>query len=434
MSEPPKPKPKRKKRTRRNRDARPYKRKSDGKYVAVAYLPNGKRRPVYGDSAEEAEDKRKKLYQEIENEQPITVGRTDTVEKYLMGPWLTATLPQRVLAGRLSQSTLDNYAVIVEKHIVPHLGRIRLVDLSTAHVRVWLLELSKKPSGQVRKKLRPGETELPPPKLLSARTQGLAHAVLRKALNDAVDDEILKRNVCLLVDPPVDDKEAVKPLTKLEAAELLAAASDHRLWCYWIVILALGLRRGEGLGMRWSNIDLDAGTVKLSKSIQRLRGEKDEETGRHRGQLVEKSMKTDASRATMLLPEFATEALRRHAREQKAERLAAKVWVDPDLVFATTIGTALEPRNVNRMWDEICDKAGGRRVRIHDLRHACGSFLFADGVDMRIIQGVLRHTRLATTADVYVHLLTEVQRGAADTMNTLLTDLTKKQADDRRRS
>jgi integrase len=414
----------RKARTRGNREARPYQRASDGKWAATVYLPNGKRKPVYGDTRKEVVEKRKQALREIEDNLPVTAGRTDTLGRYLIDVWLAVTLPQRVAAGRLAASTLDSYRDLVEKHIVPHLGKVRLVDLSTTHIRAWLLELADKPTGRVRKKLRPGETELPPPEKLSARTVAYCHAVLRKALNDAVDDESIKRNVCLLVDAPTADKKPARELTKEEARKLLGAAAGDRMWAYWLVVLALGLRRGEGLGLRWEDVDLGKSTVRLTTSVQRLRGEPDPETGRRKGKLVAKGLKTQASKATLKLPAFACAALREHRAAQEIERGDARLWVDESLVFTTTIGTALEPRNVNRMWEEICRRADVEHCRIHDLRHACGSFLFADGVDLRVIQGVLRHTRLATTSEIYVHLLEEVKDAAAESMNGLLVDLT----------
>lgn len=412
-----------KKRTRRNRDARPYRRHHDGKWVAVAYYSNGKRKPCYGDSAEEAEEKRRQFYREIENQQPVTVGRTDTLGQYLTRSWLAVTLPQRVQAGRLAESTLDSYRDMVARHLLPELGRVRLVDLSTMHVRAWLLKLSKTDSARRRRQLRPGEEKLPAPTKLSPRTVAYCHAILRKALADAVDDELIVRNVCLLVDAPTVPRKAVRELTRGEVRRLLDAAAGDRLWAFWIVVLALGLRRGEGLGLRWEDVDLEAGTVGLGLSVQRLRGDKDPETGRHRGRLVAKHLKTDASKATMTLPAFATAALREHHTAQLAEREQARVWADDGLVFATTVGTPLEPRRINRLWAELCDRAEVERCRVHDLRHACATFLFADGVDLKVIQGWLRHTRLATTSEIYVHLLEEVRALPAKSMNDVFVDL-----------
>ena len=158
----------------------------------------------------------------------------------------------------------------------------------------------------------------------------------------------------------------------------------------------------------------------MAKSLQRRRGEKDEATGRRRGRLVESDLKTAASHDTLALPARVVLALREHRRAQRAERMAARMWVDDGLVFTTGIGTPLEPRNVNRAWEKVCAAAGVRPVRVHDLRHAAATYLFAAGVEMKTIQQTLRHSRLSTTADVYTHVLAEVQRAAADRMDDVL--------------
>ena len=171
--------------------------------------------------------------------------------------------------------------------------------------------------------------------------------------------------------------------------------------------------------MRWSLTDLDAATTKLRKQLRRVRGERDETTGRRRGRLVEKDLKTDESRATLSLPLALVEMLRLHRRDQVAARLAARVWVDPDLIFTTSVGTAIEPRNVNRAWTALCGRAGVK-VRLHDLRHAAASMAFAAGSSVKEVQAMLRHTRESTTIDLYVHVFESVRRGTADRMDGVL--------------
>lgn len=420
------------KRTRGNREGKPYKR-GDGTWVAKAYWPNGRTKYCYGKNAKEAKEKRETFYRELEEGGPITVGRGITVERYLR-QWLDETLAQRVAAGVISPSTRDSYRDNAEKHIIPELGKIPLTKLAPAHLRPWLLKLQSKPSGRQRKRLRPGETELPPPELLKPRTVAYCHAILRKALADALRDELVKRNVAKLVDPPVVTREEAQPPTREEARRILEAAVGDRLWAYWLTVLALGLRRGEGLGLRWEGIDFEAGTIRLEESVQRLRGERDPETGRRKGQLVRKGLKTAASKATMAAPKTLLAALERHKAAQEKEREAARVWADPGLVFTTSVGTALEPRNVNRAWEALVARAGiERRIRIHDLRHAAGSFMFAAGVDLKVVQKTLRHTRLATTADIYTHVFEETQRAAAESMDGVLVDLQAKRRQKRPR-
>jgi integrase len=381
--------------------------------VATAYDHNGKRLVRYGKTRKEATAKRQALEQDIADRAPITSGHGVKTSAYLR-QWLDLTLAQRVTAGRLSQSTLDSYRDNTELHIIPALGNVALDRLSPAHVREWLVALSVKPSGRPRRKLRPGEDQLPPPPALSPRTVQYCHAILRKALADAVRDELVKRNVAALAESPAVPQRAIQPPTPAEMKTLLAAAVNDRLATYWLLVLALGLRRGEGLGLAWSDIDFDAGTVRLHTSIQRTRA----------GKLARKRLKTDKSHATVAVPKAALDALREHRTRQAAERLAAIAWADPDLVFATRVGTPLEPRAVNREWAGLCDRAGVRRLRVHDLRHAFASYLHGAGADLKEIQAALRHSRMSTTADIYVHVFAEVKQGTAVHMDALLTALT----------
>jgi integrase len=252
---------------------------------------------------------------------------------------------------------------------------------------------------------------------------GYFHAVLRKALADAMRDELVGRNVAALVEPPIVRRAPVQPLTLDEARKVLEAAATDRLRVLWLVMLSVGLRRGEALALRWGDLDLDAGTVTIARSLQRLRGEKNETTGRRRGELVELAPKTEGSAATIALPASLVTALRAHVEVQHLERMVAPAWVDPGLVFTTSVGTALEPRNVSRSWSTLCDRAKVRRVRLHDLRHSAATFMLAAGVDLKMIQTTLRHSRLATTADVYAHVLDDVQHQAASKMDGVLRGL-----------
>ena len=203
---------------------------------------------------------------------------------------------------------------------------------------------------------------------------------------------------------------------------LLQASSDDTLWCYWLVVLTLGLRRGEGLALRWADFDFASRTVRLEATIQRLRGDADPQTGRRRGPLVRKDMKTDASEATAPVGEGLIDALERHQREQRAARMRSKAWLDADLVFTTSVGTALEPRNVNRAWAAVCARAGVPGARIHDLRHACGTYLADQGFPLKAVASTLRHARTSTT-EIYVHAIEERNREAAESMDAYVTRL-----------
>lgn len=410
-----KPERKAKPRTRANREGRVYQRTSDKRWVGVVWPPEvigGKPRYVYGKSREEAKAKKEALEAELADAVPGAAGKDTTLARYLEH-WLTKTLPQAVAAGNLAQSTLDSYRDNAEKHIIPDLGKITLRHLTLPRLRQWQYDLGQKPSGRTPRKLRKGQKALPTPPPLSPRTVAYCRSILHKAIADAITDKVygIKENPVKDLKAPKIPKAQIAPPTREEFTALFPEMSEDRLWCYWMVVLALGLRRGEGLALRWADIDWENKTATITATVQRMRG----------GSLVSKGLKTDASEATVAVPASVMEGLAEWRKQQAAMKLRAKAWLDADLVFTTSLGTALEPRNVNRAWEAVCDRAGVRRMRIHDLRHAWGTYLAPRGVSQKAIQAGLRHSRMSTT-EIYVHALKEMKRDAADAMDGVLVE------------
>ena len=412
---------------RANREGKPWQR-TDGRWVARVYPPTEtlerKPRYVYGKTRKEATEKRAALEVRLSRGLPSDPGQT--LGDYFHR-WLYVTLPQYVAAGELAESTMDSYRDNAEKHIIPEdaepsLRYIRLTELSGPMIREWQHQLGKKPSGRGRRRLREGETELPTPPPLSPRTVAYCRAILHKALEDAIRDEAagLERNVVRKVKPPKDRQEAERTVLDPEqVGALLVAMAEDRMWCYWYLAFALGFRRGEGLGIQWDDVDFEKRTWRPQRTIQRLRGEPDPVTGRRKGKLVSKELKTKASGRAIALPSRAAGALQRWQREQRKRRMSATYWEDHGLVFTTGIGCAIEPRNVSRAWSRLCEKAGVPAVRLHDLRHACASYLLAHGADIKTVQAYLRHAHSSTT-QLYLHALEEVPRSGADTMDAIL--------------
>ena len=415
---------------RPNREGKPWKR-ADGRWMARVWPPEDgidrRARYVYGKTRAEAIRKRDDLEAQLARGMPSDPDQT--VGDYLRR-WLDVTLPQYVAAGELAQSTMDSYRDNAGLHIIPGaeptLRHVKLRALSAPMIREWQHRLGQKPSGRPRRRLRRGEKQLPPPPPLSPRTVAYCRAILAKALEDAVRDEAagLNRNPARLVKPPKERQKQARPtISPGQASALLLAMSGDRLWCYWLVAFALGFRRGEGLGMRWQDIDLDERVWRPRLSVQRIRGDTDPATGRRHGRLVAKELKTEASLAPMPVPKAAADALARWQREQRKQRMAARAWAeDLDLVFTTGAGTALEPRGIHRSWDRVCQRAGVSGVKLHDLRHACASYLLAHGADLKTVQGYLRHAHGSTT-QMYLHALEEVPRTGADAMDSIIEGL-----------
>lgn len=177
------------------------------------------------------------------------------------------------------------------------------------------------------------------------------------------------------------------------------------------------------MALHWDDIDLTDGTVLVHRTLQRLRdSEPDPVTGRRKGRLVEGKTKT-REESLLRLPAIVVHELEVHRRQQLKDRLSSPTWVNPDLVFTTGVGTPLEPRNVNRAWTSLCRAAGVAPVRIHDLRHTAASLLLEQGIDLKVVQRLLRHSRLSTTADIYTHVSRQMETAAAAKMDAIFDQL-----------
>lgn len=422
---------------RANREGKPYHR-PDGRWAMRLWPPEGsiKTKPkwIYGRTRAgcRANWEKEKAAQEagLFSSGDIKIGPA-------MRRWLEETLPQYVRAGKMAPTTMTGYQDHAALHIIPgpgqpgpSLAHIGLLELTPKAVRDWQDALLQKKSARQRTRLRPGEARLPEAPVLKPRTAEYARAILRKFLEDMITDGTagLTVNVVGQTPPPRPrGKKAMerrmRPVIRPEqAAALLIEMAKDRLWCYWLVAFAQGFRRGEGLGMRWADIDFAARTWKPGQQVQRVAGDRDPATGRRKGRLVTRDLKTAASGETTALTRNAAVALARWEAEQNRMRLAAPRWADLGLVFTTRFGTAIEPRNVNRAWERLCERAGTPGIRLHDLRHACASYALAKGADSKAVQQMLRHAQLSTT-ELYLHAVEDVPRSAADAVDAAIDEL-----------
>ena len=197
-----------------------------------------------------------------------------------------------------------------------------------------------------------------------------------------------------------------------EARDFLAASKEHRLYALYAVTLALGLRLGEALGLRWCDIDFDRGLLTVRYALQRTKGQVD---------LVEP--KSASSRRTITLPAFAISVLRhRQAKQNEERQVAGSSWKGNPwgLVNTSTVGTPLFARNVHRAFKSILLHGDLPDVRIHDLRHSAAAILIAQGVNARAISDLLGHSAVSFTLQVYGHLMEETKREVAAQMDAVL--------------
>jgi integrase len=190
----------------------------------------------------------------------------------------------------------------------------------------------------------------------------------------------------------------------------LSAVQGERWEALYTVALACGLRRGEALGLRWGDVDLDAGTIAVRNAWIMVGS---------RPRL--EALKTERSRRTLALPAVATASLRAHRTRQLEERLrAGDEWTERGFVFTSYMGSPVGPRNLDRHFKRMLAKAGVSDRRLYDLRHACATLLLVQGVPMRTVMELLGHSTIVLTMNTYTHVVAEVKREAADRMNDLL--------------
>jgi integrase len=207
----------------------------------------------------------------------------------------------------------------------------------------------------------------------------------------------------------VKSKE-IQPFTPAQARQFLEAVRGDKFEALYTVALALGLRRGEALGLRWEDIDWEKGTLTIRASLQRAEGKL---------QMLE--VKTDRSRRVVKLPKLALQALKSHRTRQLEDRLLAGArWTEHGLVFPTGIGTPYDPRRLNEDFERALKRGGLPRIRFHDLRHSAATLLLAQGVPVKMISELLGHSTTRMTLDVYAHVLETMKQEAADSMDAVL--------------
>jgi integrase len=360
--------------------------RKDGRYQAAVYVlqPDGTRarKFAYGKTWAECDAKRRELLDKVDQGVPVPTKSAKLSE------WLPYWL-DNIIKPRRKRTTYAKYEVHVRLYLVPMLGSKRLESLSVADVRRFLVQLEKK---------------------TTAATAKESHRVLRTALTAACREELVTRNVATLVEPPSVDARDLSPWSLDETLGFLAAARTDPLYAAFVLAIALGFRRGEIVGLRWENLDLDNREIRVRTQRQRVRGEayEDDPKGRRRKQ-------------TLPLPAMCIAPLRWQRMRQAAQRdRAGADWNETGYVFTTRTGQPIEPRNLYRSFTRVADSAGLRVIRLHDARHGCATLLTAAGVAPRVVMEILGHSQIAVTMNVYTHVVQDTQREAVSHMDRLL--------------
>lgn len=341
-----------------------------------------KRRRRIAATQREALQKLRELQREVARDDAEAVD--ETVSAFL-DRWL-----RDVVAPTRRPKTYGSHESIIRMHLKPALGSVRLSRLRPDDVQTLL-----------NQKLASG---------LSPRTVVHIRATFHAAMNHALRWGLVSRNVVALTTPPQVPTSEIDPLSPSDAKRVIEAVRGDWVGSIVEVALGTGLRQGEILGLRWSDIDFETSRLRVRRVLQRTRD----------GYIFAEP-KTHRSRRGIPVPSIALRALKARRAQQLEDRLRHGVaWDESDLVFTNASGGPLYGPNVTRRFQHLLGKAGLPRMRFHYLRHSCASLLLAEGVPLKVASQILGHSSIATTANVYVHVLEELNDEAAAAMDRAL--------------
>jgi integrase len=308
---------------------------------------------------------------------PETVGE-------LLDRWL-----QTVARHKVKPTTLEDYTLTVSKHLKPALGHIQVQALTAATVQRFYSD-----------RLDAG---------IGARSVQLCHQRLSQALGLAEREAIVSRNVCRATEPPKAPPKQGRSWTAEEARRFLATAEADTYWPLWLLALKTGLRRGELLGIRWKDLDLDKGTLQVHQTVTLLHGTP-----------IIQTPKTASSRRVVKLSADVVAALAKYRAAWVERQLASSHWIDTDLVFSTRDGRALNPNNVYRNYQAIIDTAGVPRINLHGARHTHTTLALAGGAPIKAVSERLGHSKTSITVDTYAHVLPDMQDHVIEAIDAAL--------------
>jgi integrase len=333
-----------------------------------------------------AEDERLKQSHRARRGAGATLASSNlTVAEFLRDVWL-ANVDAKVARQQIKGTTRAHYGIVVDRYIVPAIGTIRLRDLQPAHVRRLYADLSGRG--------------------LAPKTVRNVHVLLSNALALAFSDGYVTRNVAKARDvaPTARSREmSVWNADQLRA--FLTHVADDPLFAAWRLVAMGGLRRGEALALRWSDVDLDRGQLTIARSLVVSPDDKS---------LVWQTPKSERSRRTIDVDPATVDALRhRRKTEDEVRRGALGAWQDDDLVFTDGIGRPIRPATFSSRFDALVKKSGLPRIRLHDLRHTAATLLLQAGVPVHVVSDRLGHATPSTTMNIYAHVLRDQRSDAA---------------------
>jgi len=373
-----------KKRRRGHNEGSIYQRASDGKWVGAVHLgwdsTGRKRKVVYGKTRAEVAQKIAKILNDHQKGLPVQTA--DTTLTAFLDDWL-----EQMVEPTKSQSTHSTYRSMIETHIKPAIGKHPLSKLNQQHVQAMLNKIDASPS-----------------------TAKLVRSIVRAALHQAMQWDLVGRNVAALTKSPKGEQFEGYALSPDEVRRVMAAVIGDDLEALYAIATSVGMRQAELLGLRWRDVDRDLGRINVRHQLKVIN---------RAPSFVE--LKTKQSRRAITMPPPVLAILRKHHTHQLERRLqAGGEWQDHDLVFSFTNGRPYRPDEIRKHWRVVKATAGiPAPVRFHDLRHSALTILATRGVAPRTLMGIAGHSTIAVTMQIYAHLDADSVRTSIDLMSDL---------------
>jgi len=335
------------------------------------------------DTKRQAEKALRERITELDNSFANKVERC-TLEVYLK-EWV-----ESYCKPRLARNTLNGYQVNIDKHIVPYIGSIPLYKLQPSDISNLYKKLSEKG--------------------LSSTSILYVHNVLRKSLNCAVKQRVLTSNVINYVDAPLKAKFKAAVLSSDEISKLLDTTKSTEIYIPVLLAITLGLRRGEILGLKWSDIDWQLKSISIQRTATFYKDE-----------FVLSDVKTQNSNRTLLLADSVISELNIHKDKQRifAENFGAG-FNSENLVICRADGKPMTSSALNKHYKAALEQAGLPNIRFHDLRHTNATLMLKQNIPAKIVSSMLGHSTIAITLDTYSHVLTDMQKPAVDVIEKML--------------
>jgi integrase len=350
---------------------------------------NPKRKTFYGRTRTEVKQKMDDYKDQINMGVDV-----ETAREMVFGEWLIQWL-EMYKQPKIRLSTYENYKMYIENYIYPALGDLPLLGLNTNHIQILYNKMLKKGK--------------------ASATIHKVHQIIHPCLQKAVQIKLIPWNPSAATERPTIKSHTGQAMSEPDMYKFLAFVDGmpDRWKAAMLVLIGTGLRIGELLALTWDDVDLEKGIINVNKTLSRTKSKS----------LVVNAPKTESSAAPVPIPELIITELKRHQASQAAYILRYgkyKGYQKSNLVFGSMKGTHIAPRNFQRKYYQVLEKAKVEHLKLHGLRHTFATRLLEEGEDTRTVQELLRHADIKTTGNIYTHVTQKVKRKASNKINDLL--------------